>query len=238
MSQIRTRRLRTKNLSLRFNLLASFLLLLSILGCQNQNPAPPSQQIAKDPLPSWNDTAPKKNIIAFVDRVTKEGSPDFVPVADRIATFDNDGTLWVEYPMYTQFIFSFDRVKQMAPQHPEWKTKQPFKGILDDDMKAVMATGEKGIYQVIVATGTGMTSAEYAKIGPRLARADQEQEIQPHLHRAHLSADGRTSRLPTRQRFQNLHRLRRRCRIHASLDRKSLRHPARSGRRHHYEDTA
>jgi phosphoserine phosphatase len=114
-----------------------------------------------DPLPSWNDTAPKKAIIAFVDRVTKEGGPDFVPPADRVATFDNDGTLWVESPVYTQVAFAFDRVKQMAPQHPEWKTQQPFKGILEGDMKAVAATGEKGLFQVVVATSTGMTNEQF-----------------------------------------------------------------------------
>jgi len=96
-----------------------------------------------DPLPSWNDTAAKHNIESFVDRVTKDGSPDFVPPAERIATFDNDGTLWVESPIYTQLAFAFDRVKAMAPQHPGWKTTQPFKGILEGDMKAVAATGEK-----------------------------------------------------------------------------------------------
>jgi phosphoglycolate phosphatase-like HAD superfamily hydrolase len=116
-----------------------------------------------DPLPSWNDTAPKKSIIAFVQAVTKEGGPDFVPVADRIAAFDNDGTLWVESPIYTQVAFAFDRVKQMAPQHPEWKTEQPFEGILDGDMKAVTATGEKGLVQIIIATSTGMTSAQFEK---------------------------------------------------------------------------
>lgn len=114
-----------------------------------------------DPLPSWNDTAPKKAIIAFVDRVTKEGGPDYVPPADRIATFDNDGTLWVESPIYTQVAFAFDRVKLMAPQHPEWKTQQPFKGILEGDMKAVAATGEKGIYQIVVATSTSMTNEQF-----------------------------------------------------------------------------
>ncbi|HEU0252450.1 MAG TPA: hypothetical protein VFR12_05415 [Pyrinomonadaceae bacterium] len=81
--------------------------------------------IAQDPLPSWNDTAPRKAIIAFVERVTKEGSPDFVPVPERIATFDNDGTLWSEKPMPFQLLFAFDRVKALAPQHPEWKTKEP-----------------------------------------------------------------------------------------------------------------
>jgi phosphoserine phosphatase len=121
-------------------------------------------QAQSDPLPSWNDTAAKKNIEAFVDRVTKEGGPDFVLPAERIATFDNDGTLWVESPVYTQVVFAFDRIKQLAPQHPEWKTKQPFKGVLEGDMKAVAATGEKGIFEITLATSTGMTSAEFAKL--------------------------------------------------------------------------
>ena len=83
-----------------------------------------------DPLPSWNDTAPKKAIISFVEKVTKEGSPDFVAVPERIATFDNDGTLWAEQPMYFQVFFTLDRVKALAPQHPEWKTKEPFASLL------------------------------------------------------------------------------------------------------------
>jgi phosphoglycolate phosphatase-like HAD superfamily hydrolase len=114
-----------------------------------------------DPLPSWNDSAPKKSIIAFVESVTKAGGPGFVPIPKRIATFDNDGTLWVEYPIYTQVEFVFDRVKQLAPQHPDWKTTQPFKGIIESDMKAVEATGEKGIVEMLLATSTGMTEAEY-----------------------------------------------------------------------------
>ena len=117
-----------------------------------------------DPLPSWNDTAPKKAIIAFVKRVTKEGSPDFVPVAERIATFDNDGTLWVEQPMYVQLRFAFDRIKELAPQHPEWKTKQPFKGVLDGDIKAVAASGERGAEQLMMATHAGMTVDQFQKI--------------------------------------------------------------------------
>jgi phosphoglycolate phosphatase-like HAD superfamily hydrolase len=114
-----------------------------------------------DPLPSWNDTTPKKSIIAFVESVTKAGGSDFVPIPKRIATFDNDGTLWVESPLYTQAEFAFDRVKEMAPQHPEWKTEQPFKGILEGDMKAVAATGDKGIAAIMVATSTGMTEEEF-----------------------------------------------------------------------------
>ena len=89
-----------------------------------------------DPLPSWNDTPTKQAIVDFVGRVTKTGGPDFVAPAERIATFDNDGTLWVEQPMYVQLAFALDRVKSMAPLHPEWKDKQPFKAVLEGDMKA------------------------------------------------------------------------------------------------------
>jgi phosphoglycolate phosphatase-like HAD superfamily hydrolase len=119
---------------------------------------------AQDPLPSWSDTAPKKAIVAFVEKVTKEGSPDFVPVAQRIATFDNDGTLWAEQPMYFQFLFALDRIKALAPQHPEWKTKEPFKSVLAGDMKGLLATGEKGFLQIIAQTHAGMTTAEFEQI--------------------------------------------------------------------------
>jgi phosphoserine phosphatase len=108
-----------------------------------------------DPLPSWNDTAPKKAITAFVDRITKEGTADFVPIEQRIATFDNDGTL--------QMAFMIDQVKQLAPKHPEWKTTQPFKGTLEGDMKAVTVTGENGIMQLMAATHAGMTVEEFQK---------------------------------------------------------------------------
>jgi len=117
-----------------------------------------------DPLPSWNDTAPKKAIAAFIEKVTKSGSPDFVPVDDRIATFDNDGTLWVEQPMYVQLAFVFDRVKALAPQHPEWKTTQPFKAVLDGDMKTVAASGEHGLVELMMATHAGMTVEQFQKI--------------------------------------------------------------------------
>jgi phosphoglycolate phosphatase-like HAD superfamily hydrolase len=121
-------------------------------------------QAQTDPLPSWNDTAPKKSILAFVEKVTKEGSADFVPMDERIATFDNDGTLWVEQPMYVQMAFAFSRVKQLAPQHPEWKTTQPFKGVLEGDMKAVVASGERGAMQLTMATHTGMTTEQFQQI--------------------------------------------------------------------------
>ena len=89
-----------------------------------------------DPLPSWNDGPAKKAIVDFVAKVTKNGSPDFVPLAERIATFDNDGTLWCEQPMYFQLLFALDRVKALAPQHPEWKDKEPFASLLKGDVKA------------------------------------------------------------------------------------------------------
>lgn len=118
---------------------------------------------AADPLPSWNDSAPKKAIVAFVEKVTKEGSPDFVPVPERIATFDNDGTLWSEQPMYFQLFFAFDRVNALAPQHPEWKTKDPFASLLKGDMNGVAASGEKGLMEIVATTHAGMTTEEFAK---------------------------------------------------------------------------
>ena len=92
--------------------------------------------LAQEPLPSWNDTAPRKAIVAFVERVTKQGSPDFVPPAERIATLDNDGTLWAEQPLYFQLLFAIDRIKALAPQHPEWKDKEPYASLLRGDVNA------------------------------------------------------------------------------------------------------
>jgi phosphoglycolate phosphatase-like HAD superfamily hydrolase len=112
-------------------------------------------------LPSWNDTPTKAAIISFVEKVTQEGSPDFVPPADRVAVFDNDGTLWVEQPIYTQLAFIIDRVKAMAPAHPEWKDKEPFKSLLAGDAKGVAASGEKGLLELIAATHAGMTTEEF-----------------------------------------------------------------------------
>ena len=117
----------------------------------------------QDPLPSWNDTAPKKAVITFIEKVTKEGSPDFVPVPERIATFDNDGTLWAEKPVPFQLLFAFDRVKLLAPQHPEWKTKEPFASLLKGDLAGVAATGEKGLMEIVTATHTGMTTDEFSR---------------------------------------------------------------------------
>ncbi|SIT55516.1 Nonspecific acid phosphatase [Mesorhizobium prunaredense] len=161
----------------------------------------PSLAIAQsDPLPSWNDTAPKAAIVEFVDKVSKEGSPDFVPEPERIAVFDNDGTLWIEQPMYVQLAFALDRVKAEAPSHPEWATTQPFQAVLEGDMKALTAAGEKGLLELIMATHAGMTTAQFEKIAsewiatardPRFKKPYTELVYQPMLELlAYLRANG------------------------------------------------
>ena len=119
---------------------------------------------AGDPLPTWHDSASKQAIITFVDKVTREGSPDYVAPAARIAVFDNDGTLWSEHPLYVQMAFALDRVKALAPRHPEWKEQQPFKAVLEGDMKTLAAGGEKSLLEVVLATHAGVTVDEFEKI--------------------------------------------------------------------------
>jgi len=123
-----------------------------------------SAQAQTDPLPSWNDGASKKAILTFVKRVTTKGSPDFVPPPERIATFDNDGTLWAEQPMYFQFFFALDRVKALAPQHPEWKDTEPFASLLKGDVKGALAGGDHALLELVLATHTGMTTDEFEKL--------------------------------------------------------------------------
>jgi hypothetical protein len=153
-----------------------------------------------DPLPSWSDGKAKQSIIAFVAKVTKEGSPDFVTPAERIATFDNDGTLWAEQPMYFQLLFALDRVKTLAPQHPEWKDKEPFASLLKGDAKAALAGGEHAILEIIMATHAGMTTDEFEKVvkdwlatakHPTTKRLYTEMVYQPMLEvLAYLRANG------------------------------------------------
>jgi len=155
---------------------------------------------AADPLPSWNDSVAKKEIVHFVAAVTNPKGADFVPPAERIAVFDNDGTLWVEKPIYTQMTFIFDHVKQLAPEHPEWKTTQHFKAVLEGHMQAVGASGKKRILALGLAAQTGMTASEFAQIvadwlarakHPRFDRLYTNCVYQPQLELlAYLRANG------------------------------------------------
>ena len=119
---------------------------------------------AVDPLPSWNGGAAKQSIITFVEKVTRPGTPGFVPVSERIAVFDNDGTLWAEQPLPVQLYFVLDRIKALAPQHPEWRDKEPYASVLKSDLRGALASGERGIVEMIMATHTGMTTEEFENI--------------------------------------------------------------------------
>jgi len=120
--------------------------------------------LAADPLPSWNEGASKQAIMAFVTNVTDEQSADYVAPAERIAVFDNDGTLWAEQPLYFQLFFALDRVKTLAPQHPEWQTQEPFASLLKSDTKAALAGGEHALLEIVMATHGGMTTEEFETI--------------------------------------------------------------------------
>jgi phosphoglycolate phosphatase-like HAD superfamily hydrolase len=160
----------------------------------------PGRLVAADVLPSWNEGATKASIVRFVERTTQAGSPDFVVPADRIAVFDNDGTLWAEQPMYFQLLFMLDRVKELAPQHPEWKTQEPFASILKGDVSAALAGGERTLVELAMATHAGMTTEEFARIvdawiasarHPVTGRLYTEMVYQPMLELlAYLRANG------------------------------------------------
>ena len=174
--------------------------LWAVLCVANLAVAAAAQQTAADPLPSWNEGTAKKSIVEFVATVTKESSPDFVPESERMAVFDNDGTLWSEQPAYFQLLFAIDRAKALAPKHPEWKTKQPFKAAIEGDMKALAASGQEGLLELVMATHAGNTPEEFQKIvrdwlatarHPRFKRAYTELVYQPMLELlAYLRANG------------------------------------------------
>ncbi len=147
------------------NLFSVVFLLLFVAGCSttiDKNAGELSNET--NPLPSWNDGNTKSSIIDFVEAVTNENSEYFIPVADRIATFDNDGTLWSEQPAYFQLFFVIDRIKELAPHHPEWKNKQPFKAVLENDMKELSKHGEHGILEIVMASHAGNTTEEFKAI--------------------------------------------------------------------------
>ncbi|NEW96430.1 HAD family hydrolase [Rhodopseudomonas sp. BR0G17] len=155
---------------------------------------------ASDPLPSWTNGTAKQAILAFVARVTTEQGADFVPTAERIATFDNDGTLWAEQPYYFQLAFAFDRIKAMAPQHPEWKDHEPFEALLQNDKAAFASSGETGLLEVVAATHAGMTTDEFTDAvrdwmatarHPRFGRPYNQLTYQPMLELlVYLRANG------------------------------------------------
>jgi hypothetical protein len=157
-------------------------------------------QSGGDPLPSWNSGDAKTAILTFVQRLTEQGSPDLIPVPERIATFDNDGTLWCEHPIYVQLAFALDRVKAMAPMHPEWKSKQPFQAVLDGDMKALADAGERALVELVLVTHAGMTVEQFETIvtnwlatarHPRFHRLYTELVFQPMLELlAYFRANG------------------------------------------------
>lgn len=162
--------------------------------------APRSGPADQDPLPSWNEGLTKQALVEFVRAVTKEGSPDYVPAPERIAVFDNDGTLWTEGPVPVQLAFVVDRVKLLAAEHPEWRSTQPFQAVLEDDKQAVAAAGLQGLADLAAATHTGMTSEEFdglvrAWFGvarhPRFDQPYTELAFQPMVELlVHLRANG------------------------------------------------
>jgi phosphoglycolate phosphatase-like HAD superfamily hydrolase len=164
----------------------------------NSNPS--AAGVSSSALASWNDSASKNAIIAFVERVTRQGSPDFVPEAERVATFDNDGTLWAEQPMYFQLLFALDRVKTLAPEHPEWKEQEPFASLLKGDVKSALAGGDRAVLAIAIATHSGMTTDEFDQIArdwiiaakhPMTGRLYTEMIYQPMLElTAYLRAAG------------------------------------------------
>jgi phosphoglycolate phosphatase-like HAD superfamily hydrolase len=155
---------------------------------------------AADALPSWNEGKTKEAIITFVEKVTKDGSAHLVPMSERIAVFDNDGTLWAEQPMYFQAFFIFDRIQQLAPQHPEWKKKEPFASVLKGDLKSALAGGEHALVEMAMATHAGTTTEEFDRIvrdwiatakHPKMGRLYTEMVYQPMLELlAYLRANG------------------------------------------------
>jgi hypothetical protein len=171
--------------------LLSALLTLAAIVCSSTVAA------RSDPLPSWNAGPAKQSIVDFVTRVTQEGGPNYVAPEDRIATFDNDGTLWVEQPMYNQFVFDVDEVKKQANQHPEWKEKEPFKSVLAGDMKAVAAMGHKGMLEIIAATHSAMTTVEFNETVKQWLETAKH-PLQGGLYRPRLSADAGVTRLSPR----------------------------------------
>jgi hypothetical protein len=189
---------------------------------------------ARDPLPSWTDDATKRLITSFVARVTNASGTEFVPAADRIAVFDNDGTLWCEQPMYVELAFSFARVGTLVQAHPELRDRQPYKAVIERDTQALAAAGQKGISEIVVATHSGMTTTQFDTTVIRWL-ATARHPLRAALHRARVRADARAVGLSSRERLPDLRRLGRRRGLHARLGAEDLRRRAGADHRQHRE---
>jgi haloacid dehalogenase-like hydrolase len=189
-------------------------------------PRSPSDAAAVDPLAAWNEGAAKTSILDFVARVTRLGGNDYVPPEKRIATFDNDGTLWVEQPYPSQVAFALDLVKAKASQHPEWQEKEPFKSVLAGDVKGIFSGGLPALAEIVIATHSGLSTDDFEAV----ARAWIEKTRHPKTNKLFtemvLPADARVAGLSPGQRLQDLHRVGRRRRIHAHFRRGDLRRAA------------
>ena len=189
-----------------------------------------------DPLPSWRDGPAKQSILGFVERVTREGGPDFVPVPQRIATFDNDGTLWCEQPVYVQGVFVRDRIGVLAKEHPEWRDTEPFKSVLSGDMKELAEQGQKALFELVTATHAGMTSDDFRMLvgdwiasakHPRFNRLYTQCVYQPMLELlAYLRSRSFKTFIVSGGGVEFMRR----------LGRARVRHPSRAGHRQHDPD--
>ena len=204
--------------------------LRALVRSPSSGPALPARA-QDDPLPSWNDGAAKQAILDFVAATTTEGGASFVAPEDRIATFDQDGTTWVEQPLYGQGLFALDRLAAMAPEHPEWKDTEPFKSVLTGDHAAMAKFTEKDWMEIVAVTHAGMSTADFETIVADWLPKSKNPVFERPGHRARLPADARGDGLPARQRLPHLHRHRRRPGVRARLFRGRLRRPARAGGR-------
>ena len=187
-------------------------------------------------LASWHEGPAKQAIIDFVAAVTAEKGAYYVAPDDRLAVFDNDGTLWSERPIYFQLIFAIDRVREMAPDHPEWAATQPFQAVIEDDMETLAGLGMAALVELVAATHTGMTTREFAQIVEAWITTARHPTTGPPVHGDGIPADAGTAALPAPPRLHDLYRLRRRHRFYARLVGACLRHPTAAGDRHQRGD--
>ena len=191
---------------------------------------PGGDPTASDPLPSWNDGPAKQAILDFVRATTDPASKDFVPPQDRIAEFDQDGTLWVEHPVYTQIVFCLDRVGDLVEAKPQLKNRQPFKTVLSGDREAIAKLSMREFFEIVLATQSGMDVEAFREDVRKWLAAAKASALGPPLHRTGVSAHDRGAELPARQRLQDVHRHRRQRGLRARIfrERFTASRPSRS----------